>query len=138
MVGAAAEERRALKAQAYAAYRATHVGYLGAGVYWTDEEGEADRLDIAHREERGRTRRLSRVEQGDVPIPLPHALGAEGREHQARHPLPRGDREKGRESPLSAPRERGLGGERRRRAVTEPDAAVRDEWSSPLPEERAQ
>ncbi len=28
--------------------------------------------------------------------------------------------------------------ERRRRAVTEPDAAVRDEWSSPLPEERAQ
>lgn len=69
---AEAEERRALKAQAYAAYRATHVGYLGAGVYWTDEEGEADRLDIAHREERARDNGLPALKgAGD----LARALG---------------------------------------------------------------
>ena len=51
---AEAEARKALKAQAYAAYRATHIGHLGAGVYWTDDEGETDKLDIAHRAERAR------------------------------------------------------------------------------------
>ncbi|MBU8898467.1 RNA-directed DNA polymerase [Corallococcus sp. H22C18031201] len=54
---AEATERRALKRLAYEAWKATHIGHLGAGIHW-NEEGGADAFDIPHREERAKSNGL--------------------------------------------------------------------------------
>jgi hypothetical protein len=53
---AEADERRRLRRQAWEAYQASHIGYLGAGVHWEDGEraDSGDRFDVEHRSERAR------------------------------------------------------------------------------------
>ncbi|MBZ4411491.1 reverse transcriptase family protein [Myxococcus sp. XM-1-1-1] len=68
---AEAAERRALGRQAHEAWKATHVGHLGAGVHW-EEEGGSDKFDIAHREERARANGLPELGSAEA---LAKALG---------------------------------------------------------------
>jgi RNA-directed DNA polymerase len=49
-----AKERRALRRLAWDAYFATHISHLGAGVHWEDRT-DADKFDVANREERAKT-----------------------------------------------------------------------------------
>lgn len=54
---AEAVERRVLRRQAWEAYQATHINYLGAGVHWRDSE-RADKFDLDNREDRARALKL--------------------------------------------------------------------------------
>ncbi|NUQ75606.1 MAG: RNA-directed DNA polymerase [Polyangiaceae bacterium] len=49
-----AKERRSLRKLAWEAYAATHISHLGAGIHWEDST-DADKFDIANREERAKT-----------------------------------------------------------------------------------
>ena len=66
-----AEERRKLKRDAWAAYKAGHIVYLGDGVYWNDKAGP-DRWDAPHAEERAAENELPPL---DSPKQLAEALG---------------------------------------------------------------
>ncbi|QQR44703.1 RNA-directed DNA polymerase [Myxococcus xanthus] len=68
---AEATERRALKRQAHEAWKATHVGHLGAGVHWA-EDRPADAFDVPHREERARANGLTELDSAEA---LAKALG---------------------------------------------------------------
>jgi retron-type reverse transcriptase len=69
---AEAEERRKLKKEAWLAYRAGHVVFLGEGVYWDDKEGRKDRWDLPDAEERAAENELPPL---DTPGQLAEALG---------------------------------------------------------------
>ncbi len=81
---AEAEERRKVRREAWAAYKATHVVHLGEGVFWTDEppkvDGAAaggrakggDRFDLPDAEERAAENELPAL---DTPGQLAEALG---------------------------------------------------------------
>jgi retron-type reverse transcriptase len=68
---AEAAERKKLKREAWQAYRATHIVYLGDGVYWNDEAAK-DKWDVAHAEERAAENELPPL---DTPQQLAEALG---------------------------------------------------------------
>jgi RNA-directed DNA polymerase len=68
---AEAEERRKVQKEAWQAYRATHIVYLGEGIWWTDE-AKKDRWDVAHAEERAAENELPPL---DTPQQLADALG---------------------------------------------------------------
>ncbi|MDY7226458.1 reverse transcriptase family protein [Hyalangium rubrum] len=54
---AEAGERRALKRQAWEAWKATHIHHLGAGVHWEESQGP-DKFDVPEREERAKANGL--------------------------------------------------------------------------------
>jgi len=68
---AEATERRALERQAHEAWKATHVGHLGAGVHWEEDAG-ADRFDAADREARASANGLPELGSAEA---LAKALG---------------------------------------------------------------
>jgi hypothetical protein len=68
---AEAAERRRLKKEAWQAYKANHVVFLGDGVYWNDAAGP-DRWDVPHAEERAAENELPPL---DSPQQLADALG---------------------------------------------------------------
>ncbi|QSQ21304.1 RNA-directed DNA polymerase [Pyxidicoccus parkwayensis] len=68
---AEAAECRALERQAHEAWKATHVAHLGAGVHW-EEDGGADKFDIAAREERAKANGLPEIGSAEA---LAKALG---------------------------------------------------------------
>lgn len=68
---AEASERRALERQAHEAWKATHIGHLGAGVHWA-EDADGDRFDVADREERAKTNGLPELGSAEA---LAKALG---------------------------------------------------------------
>jgi hypothetical protein len=68
---AEAGERRALRRQAWEAWKATHINHLGAGIPWREDAGP-DAFDVEHREERARANGLPAL---DSPEALSKALG---------------------------------------------------------------
>jgi hypothetical protein len=68
---AEAAERRKLRREAWQAYKANHIVYLGDGVFWKDAGGP-DRWDIEHAEERAAENELPPL---DSPQQLADALG---------------------------------------------------------------
>ncbi|XXF78288.1 reverse transcriptase family protein [Myxococcaceae bacterium GXIMD 01537] len=68
---AEAAERRALRRQAWEAWKATHINHLGAGIHWR-EDGGADAFDVEAREERARVNGLPELA---TPEALAQALG---------------------------------------------------------------
>jgi len=68
---AEAEERRALKKQAWQAYQATHITHLGVGVHW-DDKATTDKFDIENREARAKANDLPDLKNPDE---LAKALG---------------------------------------------------------------
>lgn len=64
-------ERKALKAEAWQAYRAAHLVHLGEGVYWSDDN-DADRFDLPEPEARAAANDLPTL---DTPAQLAEALG---------------------------------------------------------------
>ncbi len=68
---AEAAERRKLRREAWQAYRANHIVYLGDGVFWKDAPGP-DRWDLDHAEERAAENELPPL---DSPPQLAEALG---------------------------------------------------------------
>lgn len=68
---AEAEARRALRKEAWAAFRATHVVHLGAGVHWTD----ATRPDAFDREDREARLKALGLPEINTPEALATALG---------------------------------------------------------------
>jgi RNA-directed DNA polymerase len=107
---AEAEEKRKLKKQAWAAYKATHVVHLGDGVFWTDAEGP-DKWDLPNAEERAAENELPPI---DSPAQLAELLGltvsrlrwlayhreAATRIHYYRFTIPKSN---GKERPIWAP-----------------------------------
>ena len=65
-----AEEKRMLKKEAWAAYKTSHIIYLGDGIYWQDKASE-DRLDLKNVDER---RAANELPQLDTPEQLANAL----------------------------------------------------------------
>lgn len=57
---AESDARRELQKQAWQAYHATHIVHLGAGVHW-EESSEADRFDVADRDQRLKTNGLTDI-----------------------------------------------------------------------------
>ena len=70
---AEAAERRALKRDAWAAYREQHVVHLGEGVFWNDQS-DLDRWDLRDADERAAENELPQLEN---PGQLAAALGLE-------------------------------------------------------------
>jgi RNA-directed DNA polymerase len=68
---AEAEEKKRLKKEVWQAYRATHIVFLGEGVYWNDEAAR-DRWDLPHAEERAAENELPPL---NSPAQLADALG---------------------------------------------------------------
>lgn len=68
---AEAAERRALRRQAWEAWKTTHINHLGAGIHWREEAG-ADAFDVEAREERAKANGLPALES---PEALAQALG---------------------------------------------------------------
>lgn len=68
---AEAEERRKLKKEAWAAYKSSHVVYLGEGVFWNDDQRQ-DKWDVPHAEERAAENELPPL---DTAQQLAEALG---------------------------------------------------------------
>jgi hypothetical protein len=68
---AEAAQRRALRREAWQAYRANHIVHLGDGVFWKDAGGP-DRWDLDHAEERAAENELPPL---DSPQQLAEALG---------------------------------------------------------------
>ncbi len=68
---AEAEERRKLRREAWRAYKANHIVYLGDGVFWKDAGGP-DKWDVEHAEERAAENELPPL---DSPQQLAEALG---------------------------------------------------------------
>lgn len=68
---AEAAERRRLRREAWAAFRAEHIVHLGDGVYWSDEPGP-DRWDLPNAEVRAAENELPPL---DSPRQLAEALG---------------------------------------------------------------
>jgi len=68
---AEAEERRKLRKEAWRAYKANHIVYLGDGVFWKDGGGP-DKWDVPHAEERAAENELPPL---DSPQQLAEALG---------------------------------------------------------------
>ena len=68
---AEAEEKKRLRREVWQAYRATHVVFLGDGIYWSDEATK-DKWDVAHAEERAAENELPAL---DSPGQLAEALG---------------------------------------------------------------
>jgi retron-type reverse transcriptase len=66
-----AEERKKVKKEVWQAYRATHIVFLGDGIYWNDEATK-DKWDLAHAEERAAENELPPL---DTPQQLAEALG---------------------------------------------------------------
>lgn len=66
-----AAERRRLKKEAWAAYRATHIVHLGDGIYYNDA-ADADKWDLAEPEARAAENELPRL---DGPSDLARELG---------------------------------------------------------------
>jgi hypothetical protein len=66
-----AEERRKLRRQTWAAYKANHIVHLGEGVFWNDELKE-DKWDTPNSEERAAENELPAL---DKPEQLAEALG---------------------------------------------------------------
>lgn len=107
---AEAEEKKRLKREVWQAYRATHVVFLGEGIYWNDEPTK-DKWDVAHAEERAAENELPAL---DSPGQLAEALGvtipqlrwlafhneAATRIHYYRFTIPKRD---GSERPIWAP-----------------------------------
>ena len=65
------EERRKLKKEAWKAYKANHIVFVGEGVYWNDEVRK-DKWDVPHAEERAAENELPPL---DTPQQLAEALG---------------------------------------------------------------
>ena len=55
--------RKRLKKEAWQAYRATHLVFLGENVYWNDDVSEPDRWDIRKAEERAAENELPRIDK---------------------------------------------------------------------------
>jgi RNA-directed DNA polymerase len=68
---AEAEERKKLKKEAWQAYKANHVVFLGEGIYWSDE-AKPDKWDVPNAEERAAENELPPL---DSPQQLAEALG---------------------------------------------------------------
>lgn len=68
---AEAAERRALERQAHEAWKATHVGHLGAGVHWEEDAGP-DKFDVPQLEERAKANGLPELGSAEA---LAKALG---------------------------------------------------------------
>jgi RNA-directed DNA polymerase len=68
---AEAKEKRALEAEAWQAYKTSHIVYLGDGVFWKDAAGP-DKWDLPHAEERAAENELPPL---DTPQQLAEALG---------------------------------------------------------------
>ncbi len=68
---AEAAERRKLKAEAWAAYRSSHIVHIGEGVWWNDA-ATMDRWDLDEPEARAAENELPRI---DGPTDLAEALG---------------------------------------------------------------
>jgi retron-type reverse transcriptase len=108
-----ADERRKLRREAWAAYKANHVVHLGEGVFWTDEVRE-DKWDTPNSEERAAENELPAF---DKPEQLAEALGvtvpqlrgmayhrdAATSLHYVRFTIPKRD---GTERPIWAPKRR--------------------------------
>ncbi len=62
---AEAAERKRLKREAWLAYRATHIVFLGETIYWSDEATE-DRWDIPNAEERAAENELPTLDSPDA------------------------------------------------------------------------
>lgn len=70
---AEAEERRKLRKEAWRAYRANHLVYLGEGVFWSDKKSASgDRWDLPDAEARAAENELPPL---DTPPQLAEALG---------------------------------------------------------------
>ncbi|MGE3805160.1 MAG: reverse transcriptase family protein [Gemmataceae bacterium] len=67
---AEAEERRRLRKDAWRAYKANHIVFLGDGIHWTDN-GEHDKWDLPDAEERAAENELPAL---DTPLQLAEAL----------------------------------------------------------------
>ena len=65
------EERLKLKKEAWKAYKANHIVFVGEGVYWNDEVRK-DKWDVPHAEERAAENELPPL---DTPQQLAEALG---------------------------------------------------------------
>src|SRR4051812_23232196 len=68
---AEAAEKQVLAREAWRAYKANHIVFLGDGVYWSDDPGP-DRWDAANAEERAAENGLPTL---DTPEQLAEALG---------------------------------------------------------------
>jgi RNA-directed DNA polymerase len=68
---AEAEERSKLKKEAWKAYKANHIVFVGEGIYWNDEVRK-DKWDVPHAEERAAENELPPL---DTPQQLAEALG---------------------------------------------------------------
>ncbi len=66
-----AAERKALRREAWRAYKAAHVVHLGEGVFWSDD-GKPDKWDTPNGEERAAENELPAL---DTPAQLAEALG---------------------------------------------------------------
>lgn len=66
-----AKEKRTLQAEAWRAYKTSHIVYLGEGIYWKDDAGP-DKWDLPHAEERAAENELPPL---DSPRQLAEALG---------------------------------------------------------------
>lgn len=67
-----AKEKRALQAEAWRAYKSSHIVYLGDGIFWKDDPGGPDPWDLPHAEERAAENELPPL---DSPRQLAEALG---------------------------------------------------------------
>jgi hypothetical protein len=108
-----AEERKKLKRETWAAYKANHIVHLGEGVFWTDEQ-KPDKWDTPNSEERAAENELPVL---DKPEQLAEALGvtipqlkgmayhrdAATSLHYVRFTIPKRD---GTERPIWAPKKR--------------------------------
>jgi hypothetical protein len=65
-------ERRKLRKEAWAAYRANHIVHLGENVFWKDKAEERDKWDLPNAEERAAENELPAI---DTPQQLAELLG---------------------------------------------------------------
>src|ERR1035438_8545535 len=108
---AEAAEKRTLAREAWKAYRANHIVYLGEGIYWSDDAKAKDKWDLPNAEERAAENGLPAL---DSPQQLAELLGlsvpelrwltyhrdAATRVHYVRFTIPKRD---GKERPIWAP-----------------------------------
>ncbi len=108
---AEAAEKRTLAREAWKAYRANHIVYLGEGIYWSDDAKAKDKWDVPNAEERAAENGLPAL---DSPQQLGESLGlsvpelrwltyhrdAATRVHYVRFTIPKRD---GKERPIWAP-----------------------------------
>lgn len=108
-----AEERRKLRKETWAAYKANHIVHLGEGVFWTDEL-KPDRWDTPNSEERAAENELPAIDRPEqlaellgVTIPqlrqMAYHRDAATSLHYVRFTIPKRD---GTERPIWAPKKR--------------------------------